>query len=141
MGCQLKNPRVHHRNTCTPGIRKSYSLACVQLKEKPMTNPTSSDLANFISSGVKQHGYATASTAPVWEGCSLKLLSPVKHKGVLRKTNLAEAVQLTRPNPADLCSPARSRSKLPPNGAAAAAIALPSALRHCQLTSNLPFPF
>lgn len=131
MGSQLQNPRVHHGNTCTPGICKSYSLVCVQLKEKPMTNPTSSDLANFISSGAKQHGYATTRTTPVYESCSLKLLSPVKHKRVLRKTNLDEVAQLTQPNPADLCNSACSRSKMLPNGTAAtAAIALQSTLRY-----------
>lgn len=79
-----------------------------------MTNATSSDLANFVSSGAKQHGYATTKTNPTLEGCSLKLLSPDEHKQVLRKTSLAEAVQLTRPNLAELHSSARSRSKLPP---------------------------
>lgn len=87
-----------------------------------MTNPTSSNLANFISSGVKQHRYTPMRTAPVQEGCSL--LSPVKYKLVLRKTNLAEVEQLTQPNPADPCSSARSRPTLPPNRAAAAAITL-----------------
>ncbi|KAK4820410.1 hypothetical protein QYF61_026246, partial [Mycteria americana] len=110
----------------------SEEAACSNLKEKPMTSPTSSDLANFISSGVKQHGYATRRTAPVYKGCGLKLLSPVEHEQALSKTNLAEVVQLAQPNSADLCSSAQSRSKMPPKGAAAAAVALRSALRSPQ---------
>lgn len=109
VGC---NTQIHHWNT-RYSWNMGITLFCVQLKEKPVTNPTSSDLANAISTeeGKQMDTLLQELCSP--RNVQLEVLRPIKHQQAWRKSSLAEEVQLPGPSPAELCSPAPAGPNCP----------------------------